>query len=477
MGRAVAAALGATTRRIGYLEGASDLVTWCVGHLVELDAPEAYNPAWKHWRLADLPLCPAPFSYHPAEPTRDQFNVITQLLGRADVSTVVNAADAGREGELIFDLVYTLARCRKPVERLWISSLTREAILAGFQHLQPAAAYRGLRDSARCRQQADWLVGLNATRAQTLRARQAGADGVYSLGRVQTPTLALIVARDQEIAAFVPVEYYEVVATFQARAGSYTGLWGTAQGSRLTSRADADAITAKVQGRRGTVVKVETQTRRERPPLLYDLTSLQQAANARYAFSAAHTLTLAQSLYEKTFITYPRTASRHLSSSVNRELRGHVEAASVGPYLPFIHTILARGSVSLTSRHVDDTKVTDHHAIIPATQRVDPAALPPDEKRLYDLIARRFLAAFYPDAALERTTLRTEVEGERFTTRGTVVLAAGWQEVDPPRSARPAHRRCRRGGRSPATCPGARRGGDPPGRDAHQAHQGPATVF
>ena len=192
MGRAVAAALGATTRRIGYLEGASDLVTWCVGHLVELDAPEAYNPAWKQWRLADLPLCPAPFTYHPAEPTRDQFNVITQLLGRADVTTVVNAADAGREGELIFDLVYTLARCRKPVERLWISSLTREAILAGFRNLQPAAAYRGLRDSARCRQQADWLVGLNATRAQTLRARQAGADGVYSLGRVQTPVAQFI---------------------------------------------------------------------------------------------------------------------------------------------------------------------------------------------------------------------------------------------------------------------------------------------
>src|SRR5215471_14454499 len=312
MGRAVAAALGATTRRTGYLEGASDLVTWCVGHLVELDAPEAYNPAWKQWRLADLPLCPAHFTYHPVEPTRDQFNVITQLLERADVTTVVNAADAGREGELIFDLVYTLARCRKPVERLWISSLTREAILAGFRHLQSADAYRGLRDAAHCRQQADWLVGLNATRAQTLCARRA--DGVYSLGRVQTPTLALIVARDQEIAAFVPVEYYEVVATFQASAGSYNGLWGNAQGSRFTTRAEADAITAKVQGRRGMVVKVEKQARRERPPLLYDLTALQQAANARYAFSAAHTLTLAQSLYEKTFITYPRTASRHLSS-------------------------------------------------------------------------------------------------------------------------------------------------------------------
>src|SRR5919202_584511 len=438
MGRDVAAALGVTTRRDGYLEGTHDLVTWCVGHLVELDEPEAYDPTLKQWRMEALPIFPDPFTYHPCGTTRDQFTVIRQLLRRADVTTIVNAADAGREGELIFDLVYTLARCRKPVERLWISSLTREAILAGFRHLQSADTYRGLRDAAHCRQQADWLVGLNATRAQTIGAPRAGADGVYSLGRVQTPTLALIVARDQEIATFVPVEYFEVVAEFQATAGSYNGLWGNAQGSRLTTRAAADAITAKVQARRGTVVKVEKQARRERPPLLYDLTSLQQAANARYAFSAAHTLTLAQSLYDKTFITYPRTASRHLSSSVNRELRGHVEAASVGPYLPFIHTILARGSASLPSRNHADTKVTDHHAIIPATQRVDPAALPPDEKRLYDLIARRFLAAFYPDAELERTTLSTEVEGERFTTRGTVVLAASWQEVDPPRRARQA---------------------------------------
>lgn len=438
MGRAVAAALGVSTRHTGYLEGARDIVTWCIGHLVELDAPEVYNPAWKQWRLADLPLCPATFTYHPAAPTLEQFSVIKKLLGRADVTTIVNAADAGREGELIFDLVYTLARCRKPVERLWISSLTREAILEGFRRLQPAAAYHGLRDSARCRQQADWLVGLNATRAQTLRARQAGAEGVYSLGRVQTPTLALIVARDQEIAAFVPVEYYEVVALFQASAGTYQGLWGNAQGSRCASKAEAEAISARVRGRQGTVVQVEKQARRERPPLLYDLTSLQQAANARYGFSAAHTLALAQALYDKTFITYPRTASRYLSSSLNRELRRHVEAASVGPYVPFIQTILARGSVRLTARHVDDTKVTEHHAIIPATQRLDPAGLSPDEKRLYDLIARRFLAAFYPDAELERTTLITEVAGERFRTRGTVVLVPGWQEVDPPRRVRQA---------------------------------------
>jgi DNA topoisomerase III len=438
MGRDVAVALGVTTRRDGYLEGAHDLVTWCVGHLVELDEPEAYDPTWKQWRMEDLPLCPDAFTYHPCAKTRDQFNVIRQLLGRADVTTIVNAADAGREGELIFDLVYMLARCRKPVERLWISSLTREAILAGFRHLQSADTYRGLRDSAHCRQQADWLVGLNATRAQTLCARRAGADGVYSLGRVQTPTLALIVARDQEIATFVPVEYFEVVAEFQTTAGSYHGRWCNAQGSRFATQAAADAVAAKVRGQWGTVAQVEKKASRERPPLLYDLTALQRAANARYAFPAARTLDLAQALYEKKVITYPRTASRHLSTSVSRELRGHIEATRVGPYVPFIDTILAQGKLTLTTRHVDDTKVTDHHAIIPTEQRVAPAALSPDEKRLYDLIARRFLAAFYPDAALERTTILTEVEGECFTTRGTVVLAAGWREVDPPGRERQA---------------------------------------
>src|SRR5215510_8745039 len=438
MGRDVAAALGVTTRRDGYLEGPHDLVTWCVGHVVELDEPEAYDPTWKQWRLADLPLFPATFTYHPCAQTREQFTILKHLLRRADVTTIVNAADAGREGELIFDLVYTLARCRKPVERLWISSLTREAILAGFRHLQSADAYRGLRDAAHCRQQADWLVGLNATRAQTLCAHRTGADGIYSLGRVQTPTLALIVARDQEIATFVPVAYFEVVATFQVAAGAYQGRWGNAQGSRLATQAAADAIAAKVRGRRGAVAQVETQASRERPPLLYDLTALQRAANARYAFPAARTLDLAQALYEQTVITYPRTSSRHLSTSLNRELWRHVEAATFGPYVSFVHTILAQGTVTLTARHVDDTMVTDHHAIIPTEQRVDPVALSPDEKRLYDLIVRRFLAAFYPDAVIERTTILTEAEGERFTTRGAVVLAAGWREVDPPARDRQA---------------------------------------
>ncbi len=432
MGRDVAAALGAGRRGEGYISGEGEIVTWCVGHLVELDDPQAYDPRLERWRVEDLPILPDEFKYHPSERTREQFNVIRALLGREDVTSVVNAADAGREGELIFDLVYTLAGCRKPVERLWISSLTRDAILEGFRNLKPAEEYRGLRDSAHARQRADWLVGINATRAQTVRARRAGHQGVFSLGRVQTPTLALIVERDREIANFVPTDYFEVVADFRAPGGEYRGRWFGKDGSRFDKKEDAEAIVAKVSGKQGEVRQVEKKAAREKPPLLHDLTSLQRAANVRYAFTATKTLELAQSLYEKKFLTYPRTSSRHLSKAVAEEIEAHVRAASVGPYVPFIEKILAGGKPKLTSRHVDDKKVTDHHAVIPTKQKINAAALSPDEKRIYDLVARRFLAAFFPDAEIERTTVVTEAEGERFITRGTVVLKAGWREVEPP---------------------------------------------
>jgi DNA topoisomerase-3 len=432
MGRDVAAALGASRRGQGFIEGASDIVTWCVGHLVELDDPESYDERLQRWRLEDLPILPSEFKYHASERTRDQFEVITALLARADVTTVVNAADAGREGELIFDLVYRLSGCRKPVERLWISSLTKDAILEGFRALKPAEEYAGLRDSAHARQRADWLVGINATRAQTIRARRAGHQGVYSLGRVQTPTLALIVERDREIANFVPQDYFEVVAAFRAPGGEYKGRWFGKDGTRFDKKEEAEAVARKVEGKTGAVEKVEKKAVRERPPLLHDLTSLQRAANVRYAFTAARTLELAQSLYEKKFITYPRTSSRHLSTDVAKELGAHVRAASVGPYVAFIEKILAAGEPKLSGRHVDDKKVTDHHAVIPTKQKIDSSALSPDEKRVYDLVARRFLAAFFPDAELERTTVVTAAAGERFITRGTVVLKAGWREVEPP---------------------------------------------
>jgi DNA topoisomerase III len=432
MGRDVAAALGASRRGEGFISGGRDIVTWCVGHLVELDDPESYDAALKSWRLESLPILPRDFKYHAVERTRDQFAVIRGLMEREDVEEIVNAADAGREGELIFDLVYALADCRKPVRRLWVSSLTRDAILEGFDSLRPAADYRGLRDSAHARQQSDWLVGINATRAQTVKARRAGHEGVFSLGRVQTPTLALIVARDREIGEFVPTTYYEVFADFEAEAGAYRGVWVGKKGARLDRKEEAESIAARVHGQRGAVAKVERKATRERAPLLYDLTALQRAANARFGFTANRTLELTQSLYEKKCVTYPRTSSRHLSKSVAAEARQHVAAVNFGPYAKFCESILSGKHLKLTSRHVDDKKVSDHHAVIPTTQRPDAASLSPDEKRVYDLVARRFIAAFFPDAELERTTITTEVAGEQFITRGTVVVTAGWREVDPP---------------------------------------------
>jgi len=432
MGREIAAALGLGQRGEGFIEGPNEIVTWCVGHLVELDAPDAYDPRYKSWRFEHLPIIPERFNYHLAERTAGQFKVIRGLLSRKDVDRVVNACDAGREGELIFDLVYRQSGCRKPVERLWISSLTRQDIIEGFRNLKPAADYAGLRASAHARQQSDWLVGLNASRAQTLSARRAGHDGVFSLGRVQTPTLAIIVNRDREIADFVPTTYYQVIADFKVPAGNYHGTWFGRDGNRIAEKDAAERIAEKVKGRTGQVEKVEKKAARERPPLLYDLTALQRAANARYSFTAARTLELAQSLYEKKAITYPRTSSRHLSSGVAKEIERHLAAVNFGPYSQFVDEIVARGKPSLTKRHADDKQVTDHHAIIPTTQAVRPEAFDADEKRIYNLVARRFLAAFYPDAEIERTTIITGVEGERFMTRGSVVLKPGWRAVDPP---------------------------------------------
>lgn len=432
MGRDIAAALKVTKKAEGYLEGPNDIVTWCIGHLVELAEPEVYDAKFQKWRIEDLPILPERFKYQPNSKTVKQYKIIKELLSRNDITKVVNACDAGREGELIFDLVYTLSKCRKPVERLWLSSLTVDEIIKGFQNLKPAKDYQGLRDSAYARQQADWLVGINSTRVFTIKAKFAGQRELFSLGRVQTPTLAIIVQRDQEILNFKPTTYYQVRAHFQAQAGEYYGLWFNSKGNRLDKLETAQALAQKVLGRPGLIEKVEKKAYREKSPLLYDLTALQRAANARFGFSAAQTLELAQSLYEKKFITYPRTSSRHLSSGVAAEIKQHLSAVNFGPYAGFVNTILNSGNTKLSSRYVDDKKVTDHHAIICTKLKVDPSSLQDNEKRIYDIIVRRFLAAFFPDAELERTTIITAVENEKFVTKGTQVLKPGWRVVDPP---------------------------------------------
>jgi len=382
-------------------EGAGRVITWCVGHLVELEEPAAYDPRWRSWRLDTLPMLPEELRLRPAKHAGPQLRAVTRLLADRRFDTVVNACDAGREGELIFRYVYRYAGGGPPVWRLWISSLTDEAIRRGFAQLRPGAQLDPLADAARSRSEADWLVGMNATRAVTARAREAGGEALYSIGRVQTPTLAMLVARELAIRVFVPRPYWEVRAELRTAAGQrFAAMWRHgAAGSRVATAEIAAAICERDRGAAARVERIRARTVREPPPLLFDLTSLQRTANRRFGFSAARTLELAQALYERhKLLTYPRTDSRHLSSDVVAELPAVFDAlAAVPEYAPFAAQLRAHPPRP-GRRVVDDAKVSDHHAIIPTPRRPRLDALERDERRLYDLVARRFLGVFFPDA-------------------------------------------------------------------------------
>ncbi|HSC49632.1 MAG TPA: DNA topoisomerase 3 [Gaiellaceae bacterium] len=410
-----------------YYESEDTIVTFAVGHLVELTDPEEYDEKFKKWRMADLPIVPEEFRLRPRDKKAEkQLKVIHKLLRRDDVERIVNACDAGREGELIFAYIYETSGVEKPVERLWISSLTKTAIKEGFDHLRPGEQLAPLEAAARSRSEADWLVGMNATRAATIRGR-AWVGGVVSLGRVQTPTLALLVKREREIQAFVPEPYWLVHAEFDPR---YQGLWFEGDETRLKEGKRADEIAAKVAGKDGVVESVERKEQSERAPLLYDLTSLQRDANRRFGFSARRTLQAAQSLYEdKKAITYPRTSSRWLSGDLVPQLKPTASTLEpIGEYAAAARYVLGLQQLPL-ARVVDDSKVDDHHAIIPTDVEHDVSRFSPDERRVFDLIARRFLAVFHPPARYARTTVVTLVEEERFRSRGKVTLEAGWRGV------------------------------------------------
>jgi DNA topoisomerase-3 len=410
-----------------YYESEDTVITFAVGHLVELTDPEDYDEKFKKWRMADLPIVPEEFRLRPRDKKAEkQLKVIHKLLKRDDVDRVVNACDAGREGELIFAYIYETSGVDKPVERLWISSLTKTAIKEGFEQLRPGEQLRSLEAAARSRSEADWLVGMNATRAATIRGR-AWVGGVVSLGRVQTPTLALLVKREREIQAFVPEPYWLVHAQFDPR---YQGLWFEGDETRLKEAKRAEEIAAKVGGKDGTVESVERKEQSERAPLLYDLTSLQRDANRRFGFSARRTLQAAQSLYEdKKAITYPRTSSRWLSGDLVPQLKPTAATLQpIGEYAAGARYVLSLQQLPL-ARVVNDSKVDDHHAIIPTDVDHDVSRFSPDERRIFDLIARRFLAVFHPPARYARTTIVTLVEDERFRSRGKVTLEAGWRGV------------------------------------------------
>ncbi|HMJ01609.1 MAG TPA: DNA topoisomerase 3 [Conexibacter sp.] len=439
VGRDLARVLpGPFQRSEGVLEGPEHVITWAVGHLVQLAEPDEYDDKFKRWRMADLPIVPPKFKLVVRdERSRRQMNVVKRQLGRDDVELVVNACDAGREGELIFAYLYEKAGSRLPVQRLWLSSMTKTAIEEAFGRLRPGEELASLEDAARSRSEADWIVGMNATRAATIRLRSS-FDGAVSLGRVQTPTLAILARREEEIRAFRPEPYWIVDASFAA-AGErlYEGRYQAAgsgsevgKGPRIASAAEAAAIVAACRETAGVISKLEKTTRRERAPLLYDLTSLQREANSRFGFSARRTLGAAQRLYEEhKALTYPRTSSRYLPSDMIPEIKPI--AGIVGKQREY-----AAGAAYVTSldmlplgRVVNNEKVTDHHAIIPTNAPHPVDKLSGDDLRIYDLVVRRFLAVFHPEAVFENTRVETEVAGHTFRTRGKVMVVPGWRGV------------------------------------------------
>ena len=440
VGRDLARVLpGPFEKKEGWLEASEWIISWAVGHLAQLAEPEGYDAKYKRWRMPDLPIVPDKFKLKVRdERSRKQMSVLTQLLKREDVDLVVNACDAGREGELIFAYLFQVAKAKKPVRRLWLNSMTTAAMKEAFANLRPAEDYAKLEEAARSRSEADWIVGMNATRAATIRLKSS-FDGAVSLGRVQTPTLAIVARREEEIKAFTPEPYWLVDARFAAEPVDgadrlYIGRWHAGSKPRIPTEEQAKEIVVACENGSGTITKLERKEQRERAPMLYDLTSLQRDANTRFGFSARRTLSAAQRLYEEhKALTYPRTSSRWLTKDMIGELKptasllgGRPEYAKAAQYVGGL-------DVLPLARVVNDEKVTDHHAIIPTKAEHPVEKMSDDDKRIYDLVVRRFLAVFHPEALFENTRVETTVKaGETshvFRTRGKLLLASGWRGV------------------------------------------------
>ena len=410
---AYAKVLGATNRQDGYLEGNGYLVSWCVGHLVELAPPNVYDAKYVKWSITDLPILPQKWQYLVSASTKKQYGILQKLMHRPDVDSIVNSCDSGREGELIFRLVYQQAGCKKPFSRLWLSSMEESAILEGFAHLKPSTEYDALYNAALCRERADWTVGINASRLFSCLYNQP-----LAVGRVMTPVLAMTVVREAAIAAFVPKKFYTVALTLADG--------GTASSKRFAQKADAELLLSKCRKEeRVTVQKMERKEKSESPPQLYDLTALQRDANRLLGFTAQQTLDYAQSLYEKRLITYPRTDSRFLTEDMAASLPGLVtdvgKAFAMEEQLP-IHV----------QQVIDGSKVTDHHALLPTKSmaKADLAALPAGERNVLRLIAARLLCAVGEPHCYAETTLTTICAGEEFSAKGKVVLSEGWKAME-----------------------------------------------
>ena len=434
----IARALGGFTRKGALYESARYVLSSAVGHLLELAVPEEYDVKRGKWSFTHLPVIPPRFDLAPIDKGEDRLNLLLRLLKRKDVTGVVNACDAGREGELIFRYIVQHARNQKPIERLWLQSMTPQAIRDGFSRLRRDSELLPLADAAKCRSEADWLVGINGTRAMTAFNSKEGGFYLTTVGRVQTPTLAILVEREEKIRAFSPRNYWEVHARFQAGAGEYPGRWFNPgfkkdddperKSERLWSAADAEAVVEACRGKTG-VATEETKPSTQLSPLLFDLTSLQREANARFGFPARMTLSLAQALYERhKVLTYPRTDSRALPEDYVATVKETLEALrEMREFGAFARQVLKQGWVRPNKRIFDNAKISDHFAIIPTLQA--PKTLSEAEHKLYDFVVRRFLAVFYPAAEYLQTTRITRVDRHHFKTEGKVLQSPGWLAV------------------------------------------------
>lgn len=418
--RDIARVMKCTRQISGAIEGEKYIVTWGLGHLVTLADPEDYDKKYKEWKMEDLPMLPEVFQLEVIKQTGKQYQAVKAQIHRKDVGEIIIATDAGREGELVARLILKKAGCQKPLKRLWISSVTDKAIREGFAHLKDGKEYEPLYDAAMCRAEADWMVGINATRALTCKY-----NAQLSCGRVQTPTLAMIAKREEQIRGFVPKPYYGI----QARAAGMTLTWKDEKGGRCFDKAEMENLFASLKGQKMTVSQIKKTPKKMMAPLLYDLTELQRDASRRYDYSAKETLNIMQRLYENhKVLTYPRTDSRYLSEDLVPTLKERLRACGVGPYKK-----LAAGLVSRPLPEklffVDNKKVSDHHAIIPTEQFVRMDHMTIDERRIYDLVVRRFLAVFEPPYEYEETKITAVLGGETFTARGNVVTQTGWKAV------------------------------------------------
>lgn len=422
VGREIARVMNCSQKGNGCFTGPKYIVTWALGHLVTLADPEVYDKKYQTWRAEDLPMLPEKMELVVIRETARQFGIVRDLMRLPEVDELIIATDAGREGELVARWIVAKAGFHKPIKRLWISSQTDRAIKEGFNNLRPGRDYERLYASAESRAEADWLVGLNVTRALTCKF-----NAQLSAGRVQTPTLAMVVAREEEIKRFVPKDYW----TVQAATNGFTLQWRDKANSqaRIFDKKRADEIVAKVTGQTGEVLEVAKEAKQEPPPLAYDLTELQRDANRKYGFSAKTTSAIMQQLYENhKLVTYPRTDSRYLSDDIVPTLPERLKSIAIGSYAEMARHIM-KNKLIVTKRLVDNSKVSDHHAIIPTEEPVYLSKLSSEEMKVYDLIVKRFLAVLSPPFEYEQTTVKAGIQGEIFTARGKIIKAKGWRNI------------------------------------------------